>query len=205
MAAKPFISATLNPAQVQKATFLLLGIKNGSDRAMTRALNATASKARTRVVKDVRADVRLTAGYVRDRVKGPAQSFKNKASFSKQEARVSTPNRPLILAHYVDNKATVELQEGRGGRFIPVIAVKVKTGGSKKNIEQAFYLRLKQGEQSGDKFGIFVRRNGRLVHLYGPSVSQVFSVENELIVPDMNEELAEQMDRQVEGILRQYG
>lgn len=75
--------------------------------------------------------------------------------------------------------------------------------GSEKTMGSAFLLRLKQGSEDGNKFGVFIREGKRKKHLYGPSVYQLFRWQAERITDEVADDLEttliervqEQLDR----------
>ena len=77
------------------------------------------------------------------------------------------------------------------------VTVSVKTG-STKELSSGFMLTLKQGEASGEKKGVFIRKNGRLKHLYGPSVYQLFGFQADALAEEVADDLQETFMNQVQ-------
>lgn len=193
------VSFSIDKESRDRTYQMLADIKNGSLIALTRALNATASKARTRAVKEIRRDIRMKARDIKDRVDGPAQSYKNKATFNNLQSRITTPARGLRMANFV----TSAIPEGRP------VKTRVKPRGRAKVWPTAWIMRLKKGKSRGDLYGVFTRdiHSGYVRHRYGPSLSQVLRQElvHGTLHKEMQEELEVQIDAKVEGVIKQYG
>ncbi|TFH84812.1 hypothetical protein EQG41_20425 [Billgrantia azerbaijanica] len=162
-------------------------IKNGSNKAMSRAINHTLGVTRTEASTQIRKQVKLKAGYVRERLKI------RKATVNKLQGAIRTPSRGVLLSRF-PNRAYK-----RGG-----IGVQVKPSGGKKRMPGAFFIGpLKNSgvmaiairTQHGPGLG----RSGGLKITYGPSVSQVFTdVKDDLQAPSGNrlmQRLAYEADR----------
>ena len=84
------------------------------------------------------------------------------------------------------------------------VRVAVRRGAPKVNA-QFFLLPLRAGAVLGDKFGVFRREGGKLKHLYGPSVYQLFAYQAPRIADEVADDLQEtflrQVDAQVERIM----
>ncbi len=89
--------------QIDKATlsnvrFVLRGIQDEAPpKILSRALNATAKKARTEGSKAIRKEVNLKASYVNSRL------TIRKATFRNLQSKVITPNRGLLLSRFSTN------------------------------------------------------------------------------------------------------
>lgn len=196
-----FIDIRIDQQTWDIAKFKLQGIPNGMNRAMTRSLNAIARKNRTRAVDETYADIRVDKPYIRKRIWGPNERNSNKATFTKQRAKVTAERRGLRLSKFMNEKRT--LVQEVGGQYDPIIEVKVKRKGRFKRIndQSAFLFPLRRGTETGSTLGIFVLDGLKLKHLHGPSVSQVFDQEREEIAPDANRALGDEFNRQVKGVL----
>lgn len=114
-------------------------------------------------------------------------------------------SRMTRLVHYdarmVIVPAKTKRPQNRGRLGIPVgskqagVSVHVKTP---KTIDGWFMLPLRQGNAQGEKLGVFSRKNGRLKHMYGPSVYQLFRYQIPHIEGEVGEGLQEEMLRQVD-------
>ncbi|WP_136247937.1 phage tail protein [Halomonas borealis] len=139
----------------------LAHIKDGAPKAMSRAINHTLGVTRTEASKEVRKQVKLKAGYVRDKLKV------RRATTSKPQGAIQTPTRGTLLTRYPNR------QYKKGG-----IGVQVKPTGGKQKMPGAFFIRFANGNQAvaiRTKRGPGLGRSEGLKVLYGPSVSQVFT------------------------------
>lgn len=163
-------------------------IKNGAPRALSRAINHTLGVTRTESSKEIRKQVKLKAGYVRDKLRI------QRATVSKTSGAIRTPSRGTLLTRYPHR------QYKRGG-----IGVQVKPSGGKKKMPGAFFIRFRNGVQAvaiRTRHGPGLGRSEGLKVLYGPSVSQVFTdVKDDLQAPSGNrlmQRLAYESDRLLE-------
>lgn len=155
-------------------------IPERSTLAAKRAINKTASKARTLGVKEIRDNVALKAKYVRDRIRI------REATVEHLEATVSARKRPSLLSRYGAKQLTQKAQRAKGdpSRGIPAgrkqagVSVRVKSGGRRKKMRGAFLIKLKAGKvnQAG-AIGLAIRTgNGKDDYevKYGPSIDQAW-------------------------------
>lgn len=157
---------------VREIEATLAHIRNGSNRAMSRAINHTLGVTKTEASKAITGQVKLTATYVKERL------ALIKANVNKPEGRISTPTRGVLGTRFPHKEYK------KGG-----IGVQVKPGaGNMKRMPGAFYVTFPNGERAivfrpSDKSRANWARAGLHVH-YGPSVSQVFtSVKDDLQSP----------------------
>lgn len=148
-------------------------IKNGSNRAMSRAINHTLGVTRTEASKEIRKQVKLKAGYVRDKLRI------KRATVNSVTGAIRTPTRGTLLTRYPHR------QYKKGG-----IGVQVKPTGGKKKMPGAFFIRFRNGVQAiaiRTEYGPGLGRSEGLKVLYGPSTSQVFTdVKDDLQAPSGN-------------------
>lgn len=189
----------INQAQLREVDELLKHIKNGSSTALSMAINKTTPKVRTKASAEIRKQVKLKAGYVRERL------TLTKASRAKPSAAIQTPSRGLLLSHF-DTKL------GGTTGAVPVkgsykdVKVKVKPTGRAKpvqgkpgNVGKPFYIRLK----NSNRVGIAQRRpDGKIDVLHGPSLSQVFNDVKDQILPEASDELAKQLDQAAQFLIK---
>lgn len=199
--ADPIFDIRFDQKQIDDVVATLRGIKKGVPRVLTRSLNATATTTRNQAVKEARKDVRLTAKFLKERIKGPSDLPQNKATFSRLAARVTAGQRGLRLSHFLSGKQPTEGKPKKDPK------VKVKPGGASKAITGGFFLKLRNtGTASeGPKLGLFVREGDKLVHLYGPSPSQIFTQELPELSKAMSKVLLTNVARETQAVLRQYG
>ena len=100
--------------------------------------------------------------------------------------------------------------EGKRRRRLPGISVVVKgkaSGGTRKRLPGAFYLRLRRGTSDGEgALGIAIRGpNGKAKVLHGPSPHQVLNQIKEDLKPQMQEVLEKNLDRELNFRLKRWG
>lgn len=136
------------------------------DRAAVQALNRAITSVRALAVREIRKEVQLPAGYVREKLRI------NRATASRPEASIVASRRGVLLTRFPHRVLK------RGG-----IAVTV-TPGSRALFSRAFLIKSLRG--SGVP-GIAVRKGkARLpvAVLHGPSPSQVFGTIRKDIAPE---------------------
>ena len=202
------ISVEVDQAQWQAVQGRLAHIKNGASRALARALNKTASRAKTMASRAIRGQVRLTAAYVRENLRGPANGMSYKATVARLQAMLSTPNRGIRLDRFMTSQPPT-----RAGRPANPVRVKVKPTGGATVMPSAFFV---QARNSGgylialrnaviQRLGLKTKlsQSSGFSALHGPSLSQVFnSVRDEL--PDLAGILAANLEHEMEWLLEQY-
>jgi hypothetical protein len=174
----------INKAQLADVQELLEHIKNGADTAMRMAINDTVSKERTDSNKAIREQVKLPAGYVKEKLKVRKATRANVSGAISAESR----GTPMTRFPYTAYK--------RGG-----VGVQIKPAGGKQLMPGAFLLGpLMRGRSiEYGTVGIFIRKKkwipkaqqrkkmGRFQGvrmLYSPSTSQVFiDVKDDLAEP----------------------
>lgn len=174
------------------ATALFKFVGGNSEDALRIAINKTAPKIRTAASKAIRAQVRLSASYVGDRL------VVTKATRQRLTGAIKTPSRGLLLSRFSTDPLIAGEKVGwikpplvpKGG-----IRVKVKPDASPKVVQgeagrKPFYMVLNKGAN----VGIMRRTTGRKVEaLYGPSLSQVFNTVRGDVLPEAGTELQAQL------------
>ena len=167
------IRIRIDQAAVREIYEDLAHINNGAPRAMSRAINHTLGVVRTEASVEIRKQVKLKAGYVKDKLKI------RRATTSKLYGAIQAPTRGTLLTRYPHR------QYVKGG-----IGVQVKPSGGKQKMPSAFFITLGNGVQAiavRTKWGPGLGRSEGLKVLYGPSVSQVFTdVKDDLQEPGGN-------------------
>lgn len=187
---------TLDVQGLESVQELLADIKNGAARAITRALNRTSDKAKAEGIAEIRKDVRLTAKYLREQIQSAKDTPANRATFTNQVSKVTARARGIQLGRYVTNVGTV----GYGRPKRPP-RTKVKPTGGSTQWKGGFLLPI----GGGTAVGLFVRTGAGIESQYGPSPSQIWRSEKDVIAPAMSTYLAEQMQKETLAILRRYG
>ena len=181
------IKITVDKEAVRRIESDLMHLKNGAPRAMSRAINHTLGVTRTEASKEIRKQVKLKAGYVRDKlaVKRPTFNWLNGAS--------QTPTRGTL------HTGSPNQRYNRGS-----VGVQVKPTGGKKRMPGAFFIRFANGVQAiaiRTQYGPGLGRSEGLKVLYGPSTSQVFTdVKDDLQAPSGNR-LMQRMGHEAERLL----
>ncbi|MBT8085968.1 MAG: phage tail protein [Woeseia sp.] len=190
------ISVRVNQQDLANVRSLLSGIKNGAERAITRSLNRTMDKAQTRANQEIRKDVKLSATYVRGKLR------KQRATFSNLSASISAESRGVLLTRYKYK----ELARRKG------IRVWIKASGAAATMPGAFIVRnlknsgatgiaLPPGSKAPGPSGVIRAGGAAFDVLHGPSVSQVLTEVKDEIQDEMADFLSAEMSKQVDLLL----
>ena len=198
----------IDPAQLTAAKERLAHIKNGAKRALSRALNKTAAKAKTVASRAIRDQISLSAAYVRDNLKGPSNGFAYKATINKLDARISAAKRGLLLYHFA------KTGDARLGTPRSRIKLKVKSSGGAVTLASGFWIRTKGSNLLTPavrnvilrRLGMTRQSSGTLPYtvLHGPSLSQVLDSVKGDIGTNMSAVLAANLTHEMEWLLTQY-
>lgn len=82
------------------------------------------------------------------------------------------------------------------------VSVEVTRGG-RKTVAGGFLLPLKQGTETGSKFGVFTRNGDKKVHRYGPAVYQLFRWQAPRLVDEVSDDLESSLLRNVDELLKE--
>lgn len=199
------IEIQINQQQFQDVQERLAYINNGTNLALSRALNKTAAKAKTEASKAIRSQVRLSASYVKEKINGPSDGFEYKATTNKLTAKISTQKRGVRLDNFLTSLAPY-----RAGTPTDPIKVKIKPSGAAIKISSAFWVPAKNSggyliavrnevlRQQGMK--IKIAPAGYTV-LSGPSISQVFNTVKDDISISLSDYLATVMERETAWLI----
>jgi len=183
------IEIDVDPQQLADAQQRLAHIKNGAARALMRALNKTAAKARTVASTEIRQQVKLTAATVREKL------TVRKATLASLSAGLRAEKRGLLMYHYVTNAGNAQK-----GRPKTKIRVQIKPGQTVV-LDSAFYILTK----GSSKLTPAVREGQRGVKvLHSPSVSQVFTTVKDDISADLNTVLVANFQRETDWLYTQH-
>lgn len=179
---------TVDKQAVRRIESDLVYVKNGAPRAMSRAINHTLGVTRTEASKEIRKQVKLKAGYVRDKL-----TIK-RATVNSLNGAIRTPTRGTLLTRYPHTR----YKNGGAG-------VQIKPTGGKKRMPGAFFIRFKSGveaiairTQNGPGLG----RSEGLKVLYGPSVSQVFTDVKDDLQASGGNRLMQRVGHEAERLLK---
>jgi hypothetical protein len=175
-----------NQEQVKDAISSFEFIGGNTEEAIKVAINKTAPRVRTLASAAIRSQVRLTAGYVNDRL------VVRRATAKKLSGAISTPSRGLLLSRF----STESLIAGDKVSWIKPpaipargIRVKVKPDGAPKEVRgdnetkgAPFYVVLNKGQNVGIAARLKNERK-RFKVFSGPSLSQVFDTVRDDVTP----------------------
>ncbi|BBI51104.1 hypothetical protein HORIV_35250 [Vreelandella olivaria] len=88
------IKITVDKQAIRRIESDLMHIKHGAPRAMSRAINHTLGVTRTEASKEIRKQVKLKAGYVRDKL------TVKRATVNSLNGAIRTPTRGTLLTRY---------------------------------------------------------------------------------------------------------
>lgn len=180
----PSEAIQINRAQLASVNRVFTDIKNGAPRVMVRALNKTASKAKTESSREIRKIVTLKAKTVNNAIKIQKANFKNLS------AKLTISGRPLPLYAY-------GVRQTNSG-----VSVRVRKSKPIEKHKSAFIARMKSGH-----IGVFKRRGRSRIPIdekAGPSIPAVFQFNNEsLVTLHASDNLQTQLDREIAYMLSQ--
>jgi len=176
---------------------------NASD-AVRVAINKAGPPIRTKSSSEIRSQVRLKAGYVRDRLK------LIKATRNRLEGRIQTPSRGLLLSRYsTDSLIASDKVSWIRPPAIPArgIKVKVKPKEAPKTMSKDwFYMVLKGSNRIGiarrRAKGSLGPRGGKFDVAYGPSLSQVFTDVKDDVLPEAQRRYESELKDAVRFLLK---
>jgi len=179
----------LDENDVARAKRMLRAVPNGFPRAASRAINKTATRARTLVIGGIRAE----------RPGLPVKSLRKavtlrRASFGKLSAWITISTRRVPLIEMAPNPKTPERDLGRSRRR--GVSVKAAKGG-RVRLRHAFIARMPSG-----RVGVFSRRNAQFGR-YGAARLPIFELRgpSAAVVLDEAGNLEAEVERQTEANL----
>lgn len=179
----------MNAGELDAAKRMLGELDNATVRALVRAVNHAAQRARTMGSRLIRDEVKLSATYVNDRLK-----VSQKASSADPTAMISGRGRATQLSRFSSRQLTTKAKLP-GKQRLAGARVEVKPG-RQKVLPGGWVMDLKGGNR-----GVVVRtgtgKNDYKV-LYGPSVDQLWQRVREQIAPEVDDVLLVEFIRQLE-------
>ena len=168
----------VNQAQVKDAISLLEFVGGNSKNAFRIAINKSLPLAKTASSSAIRSELKIKAGEVRDKL------GTTKATNAKLQGRIKASKKGRLLSRYSTTPA-IRDNAWSGNKAPPVpargIRVEVTPGkrkvvqGSRDGKGQPFYILLKSGVVAiAQRRKTAGPQGGKLLLLYGPSVSQAF-------------------------------
>lgn len=151
------------------------------DRAAAQALTETAERTYDIARERISAGVNLDDAYLRRRMEvepasasGLTATIVAKGDYTKL-TRLASYNAQMVIVPRTSagksrNTGRLSIPQGRKQAGVNVAVVR----GAEKEVRGGFMLKLREGSQQGEKYGVFIREGGKKKHLYGPSVYQLF-------------------------------
>lgn len=182
-------------------------------RAAVLAINETTDRTYELALDRIGTDINLSDDYLRRRMRvdhatptkpegtitasGTRSDMTRLARFDAQMQIV-----PRDTAGRDRNRGRLGIPKGAKQQGVNVTVIR----GSEKTLDSGFMLRLRQGSAQGDNFGVFRRVGGRLKHLFGPSVYQLFAWQaprlTTEVADDLERTLIDRVAEQLKGILK---
>jgi hypothetical protein len=161
-------------------------IQTAVKKGEVRALNKTATKAKTQATKAIGKQIILPAKYIKSKL------WISKANKNKPYAKIEAQKRGIQLRRFYAKHLH---KKGKPAG----IAVKVKRRGRQKKIPGGFLIKLKRN----NGYGIAMRKKGAKGRnnykvLYGPSPSQVFDQVRPEIEPEIRKTLKRNMQHEIQ-------
>lgn len=182
------IELRVDAGDLARAQALLAGVHKGIEKAVTRALNKTATAARTKVIRRIAAETSLLQKVVRRAV------TLRRASWKVWQAIIGIRGRPLPLIWF-------RARQTRIG-----VTFQLRKSEGRKTAEHAFLATMPSGWR-----GVY-RRTGRrrlpIKQLFGPSIREVFANAPglaEQTVRETGAQLHKELNTQVALLLRGAG
>lgn len=171
------------------ALYTLRQLGKEGQKAIARATNNGGRRARTLASKEIRNQVNLRAGYVRERLRT------TRATTKKTEFVINATKRGVLMTRY-------PFRQTRKG-----VSVKIKPKSARSFIKGAFVTTVNAGGRKVEvvavrQSGRFSTGNRRFKVLYSPSVSQVFNKVRDTITPDVMRYYGEQIDKELRQALK---
>lgn len=188
----------INSDQLNEVEVMLKGLSLDGAKILTRTLNKTATKARTRSSQEIRKQVNLTNKYIIGSKGKQGKLWISKASYKKLQARLVAEKRGVLMTRYPHTMLA------RGGA-----SVKIKRSGARVKIPNAFKTTVSAGGSRVEVLalpdsGKYATGNRKMKVLYSPSVSQVFNTVRDEVDAELMNFLAEATDREIATALRGY-
>ena len=130
----------IDESQFRDVQRMLVGIKNGYPKVLTRATNNTLSGVKTDAKKEIAKDLNLSQKRI-------AEDFKiRKMSFNRLTGQIDSVGKPVGLASFIKTK-----QKKKG------VSVKVKKAGKRSIIKHTFLANVRGKTEKSDKLHVFYR------------------------------------------------
>ena len=170
--------------RLQKIERMLRGIPNAMPKVISRAINRTATPAKTQTAREISKDAALKIGDIKKSI------TLVKATYNRWQAEIGISRKRIQLKKF----GAKQTKKG--------VSYKVRKKGKREKIEHAFIQTLSSGHE-----GVFKRKGeGRLpiVQLFGPSLGYVFEEAGSIaadVTKSAYEKLRANIDSQVKFLL----
>ena len=170
--------------QLRRIELMLRGIPKALPQVISRAINRTASPAKTDISKEIREEINATAKRVNERL------ILKKATYQNWVASIHISRRRLPLMAFGAKQTATG------------VSYQIKKGGGRKTIKSAFTATMMSGHE-----GVFKRKGEArfpIAEKFGPSIGMVFESSESLIsriTAKANEMLKHNIDSQLDYVL----
>lgn len=173
------VTVTIDAAKLKRLQRELADIPKALPKIVSRSINKVATYTRTKIVKEITADVNLKRGDVTKR-----NVRMKKASYRRWSASIGISGRRVPVHHF-------GARQTRKG-----VSYKIRKSAGRQTIAGAFIAKMPSGHE-----GVF-RRVGKtafpIIELYGPSVPQVMSSLGTLAQPQLEADAGARLEREID-------
>jgi len=198
--------------QVQEALTYFKFVGGNTDRAVSIAINRSLGPIRTKASEAIRTQVRLKAGYVKNRL------VITKSTRRTLSGSIKTPSRGILMTKYVTDTAISNGSDGPWQGTAPPapprgIRVKIKPSGGTLSISSdstkptPFYMKFRNGylgvvrRKTSDE--ITAKSPGAVKVYKSPSLSQVFNTVREEVLPEAGTRYQKELIDAMNYVLKQ--
>lgn len=174
----------------------LSGLTLNGAKILSRSLNQTARRAKTRAAQEIVANYRLKSAYV----KNDKNLKVTLSNYRRLQAKVTAQKRGVLLTRYPYSILK------RGG-----VSVGIRKNSGRKKITDAFKTTLRAGSKTVEVIarpdpsgGRYSTGNRKIKVLYSPSVSQLFNQFKEKLDRELVEYLDTVTNRELDAFLRGF-
>ena len=173
------VTITINEAKLKRLRRDLTDIPKALPKIVSRAINKVATYTRTKIVREITADVNLKRGDVTKR-----NVRMKKASYRKWSATIGISGRRVPVHRF-------GARQTRKG-----VSYRIRKSAGRQTIAGAFIAKMPSGH-----VGVY-RRVGKtafpIIELYGPSVPQVMSSVGSLAQPQLEADAGARLEREID-------
>jgi len=173
------VTITVDEAKLKRLRRDLADIPKALPKIVSRSINKVATYTRTKIVREITADVNLKRGEVTKR-----NIRTKKASYKKWSATIGVSGRRVPVHHF-------GARQTRKG-----VSYRIRKSAGRQTIAGAFIAKMPSGHE-----GVY-RRTGKtalpIIELYGPSVPQVMSGIGELAQQQLEADAGARLEREID-------